>query len=250
VTNKLQVISIREGSGRKGCQKGKGLQLSIVSHDLHVIYLWGGTCHHMWGQHTDKLIAYRARLSPKNFWSSARGIGSRREAVATRLGFGAATTQRSSKGVPSWTGKHTSLTGRPRSPRKRRHNIKGVSIPSCHPPVLFQTNSGARDSRPKSKSLRFLQPRQARETSSTLPRCTPASSLAHIRDVTTNTTSPRSKRSASMFPSSTVSPMTRPRDSLPSSALRAWAKLHYCEYPHDCTHGRHQSLIGDRIANL
>jgi hypothetical protein len=133
----------RRRKRRRNRRKGDGVP--HASHDLHVTSRGGALrVHHMWGQHADRLIAYRAHLPPKNFWSFARGIGSRRQAAATRLGFGAATTRRRRKGVPTWTGKHTSLTGLPRSPRKRRHNIKGAKTQK---PSLSPTPASSRNKR-------------------------------------------------------------------------------------------------------
>jgi hypothetical protein len=109
-----------------------------------------------------------ARLPPKNFWSSARGIGLRPVAVADwtrhstlKIGQDGRASAQASPGVQKIKGKKdTASTG------------SVATVASIHPiarqPRLTRP-------RPKPKGLCLLEPRQTRETSSPLPRCRPAS---------------------------------------------------------------------------
>lgn len=100
------------------------------------------------------------------------GRGSGRSERPSRLDC-AANIGSTRKGASRWMRKHTSRTGRPRSPKRRKHNTKEVSILCRCELFRLQDNRDSPRHRSKSKGLRLLQPRQARKASSALPRCRP-----------------------------------------------------------------------------
>ena len=134
------------------------------------------------------------------------------------------------QGASRWTAKHTSPIGFPRSPRRKRQCRQRVSALFHHELIPLRHVNAHAPTGQNPKAFTFSNPgklaKQAARSHDVGSRL-PVVSLTTYPDHSLL----RSKRSASMCPSSTAFPMNRPRASSRLSALRAWARQHYCGIP-------------------